>query len=101
MLVTDFAWKKKAIALFSSLLTNIFTYNAIKQFQLHINNVIIDINNIYTYYGLFILFEASILLTKIYLNFVLAIEALIIIDDDLDYNKRINNSLISAKPIMA
>lgn len=53
--------------------------------------MIVDINDIYAYYGLFILFRAGILLTRIYSDFILAIKATIIANDNLDYYKYTNN----------
>ncbi len=52
-----------------------FIYNTIKWFLLHINNMIVDTNNVCACYNLFILFETDILLTKIYSKFVLNIKA--------------------------
>lgn len=63
-----------------------------KQFQLHINNVIADTNDVYACYSLFIPFGIGILLTKIHLEFVSAMEAAIIVDDDLDYCGHNDNS---------
>ena len=92
ILVTNFIKKKKAAVSLLFLLTDMSIYNILKLFQLHINNVIADINNIYAYYSLFILFRISTLFTKVYLKFVLAIEATVIIDNDLNYYKCTNNS---------
>lgn len=46
--------------------------------------MIIDINNICTYYGLFIPFGAGIMMTKIYLDFISLIKVAVIIEDDFD-----------------
>lgn len=97
MLIADFAQKKVAIALFPSLLNDTFTHNVIKQFQLYINNVIANINDVCAYCGLFIPLGASILPTKVYLDFVLAIKAIIIGDDNLNYCRHINNGFHSCK----
>lgn len=53
--------------------------------------MIMDTNNICAYYGLFILFEASTLLIKVYSNFILAIKATIIVNNNLDYFEHIIN----------
>lgn len=63
-----------------------------KLFQSYINYVIVGINNVYAYYDLFILFRVNILLIKIYPDFVIAIKAVIIVNDNLDYCGRIDNS---------
>lgn len=76
ILVADFAKRKKAIALFPLLLTDMSTYNVMKQFQSHINNMIKDTNNVYTCCSSFIPFGTDVLLTKVYLEFVLAIKLL-------------------------
>lgn len=54
--------------------------------------MIVDINNVYTYYNLFILFKINTLLTKVYQDFILAIEIDIIINDYLDYYRCIDNN---------
>lgn len=59
---------------------------------MHINNVIANTNNVYVYYNLLIFFVADILLTKIYLKFLLAIKTAIIVNNNLDYYRYINNS---------
>lgn len=59
---------------------------------MHINNVIANKNNVCTYCSLFIPFRASILLTKIYLKFVLAIKATVIVNYNLDYYRYIINN---------
>ncbi len=92
VLVTDFVERKKATASFLSLFTDTSICNTVKQFQLHINNVILDINNVCACCGLFIPFEINTLLTKVHLEFVSAIKAAIIVNDDLDYYKRTDNS---------
>lgn len=92
VLVTDFVSKKKATTLFLFLITDTSTSNAMKQFQLHINNIIVDINNVYIYFNLFILFEMSILLTKVHSGFVQVIKAAIIANNNPNYYKRTNNS---------
>lgn len=56
------------------------------------NNIITNINNVYGYYNLFILFKISTLLAKIYLEFILAIETNIIVNNNLDCYRYINNS---------
>ena len=82
MLVSDFAQRKKAAASFLQLFTNISICNAIKQFQSHINIVIVDTSDVFAYCGFFIPFGASILLTKLYPEFVSAIEAVVIVKDN-------------------
>lgn len=82
--------KKKATILFPLLLINISIGDIIKQFELYINTVIINTNNIYIYFSLFILFKAGTILIKIYPNFIFVIKTTIIIKDNLDYYKRIN-----------
>lgn len=62
-----------------------------KQFQSYINDVMTDINNICAYCNLFILFETSILLSKVHLKFVLAMEVIVIVNDNLDYYKCSDN----------
>lgn len=76
VLVADFIEWKKAATLFPPLLPDISNHNAMKQFQSYINNMIIDTNDIYAYYSLFIPFGTDTLLTKVYLKFVLAIKLL-------------------------
>ena len=56
-----------------------------------IHTVIADTSNIYVYCGLFILFEAGILLTKIYPEFVSTREAAVIVKDDFDCCGRTDN----------
>lgn len=53
--------------------------------------MIININNVCTCCNLFILFGTSILLTKIHSEFILVIEAAIIVNDDLNYCGRADN----------
>lgn len=53
--------------------------------------MIIGTNDICACYGLFILFEAGTLLPKVYPDMVLAIEDIIIADNNLDYYRRIDN----------
>lgn len=74
ILVINFAETKIAAILFLFLFTNMTTCNTIKQFQLHINNIIVDINDVCTYCNLFILLGTNSLL--IILTFV---EVLIIV----------------------
>lgn len=81
----DFAKKKKTALLFLFLLTITFTCNTMKQFQSHINNIIVDTNDVYVCYNLFLQFETSNLLTKVNPKFSLAIKAAIMGDDDLNY----------------
>lgn len=52
----------------------------------------VDINDVCTCYGSFILFGTDILLTKVHLEFVLAIKVIVIVDDDLDRCGRTDNS---------
>lgn len=54
--------------------------------------MIADINDVYAYCGLFILFGTGTLLTKVYAKFILAIKDAIIVDDDLDYCRRTGNN---------
>lgn len=54
--------------------------------------MIANINDIYTYCRLFIPFKTDILLTKVYSEFVLTIKAAVIVDNDLDYCRYIDNS---------
>lgn len=84
MLVADFAQRKEAVASFPLLLTDTSTRNAITQFQSHINTVIADTNNVCACYGLLIVFGTGSLLTRLYPEFVSAIEAGVIVEDDLD-----------------
>lgn len=72
-----------------------------KQIPLYINNIIINTNNIYIYYGLFILFRADILLLKVHLNFVSAIKATIIANNNLDFTKVLTMAHISANLIIS
>lgn len=92
ILVADFAGKKKATILFPSLFTDTSIHNVVKQFQLHINIMIVDKNNVCVCYNWFILFRTCILLTKVHPEFVLAIQVAVIVDDDLDCYRYINNS---------
>lgn len=84
VLVANFAENKKAAILFPLLLTDTSTYNAIKQFQLDINNVIIDTNDVCACCSLFTLAATGTLLTRVYSEFVSAIEAGIIVNDYFD-----------------
>ena len=63
-----------------------------KEFQSYVSNVIIDTNDVYAYCNLFLLFGTNILLIKVYPECVLAIKAIIIVDDNLDYYRHIDNS---------
>lgn len=85
MLVADFAQRKEATTSFPPLLTDTSTQNAITQFQSHIYIVIVDTNDVYAYCGLLIVFETGSLLTRVYPEFVSAIEASVIVKNDLDY----------------
>lgn len=67
LLVMDFAEKKKVAALFPPFFIDMSTSNSVKWFQLYINNMIVNTNDVYTYCSLFILFETGTLLTKVYL----------------------------------
>lgn len=49
-------------------------------------------NNVCAYCNLFIPFETDILLTKVYLEFVLAIEAAVIVNNDPDCYERTDNN---------
>ena len=51
MLIADFAQKKEAAVLFPLLSTDTSTQNFITQFQLRINSMIIDTNNVCACYG--------------------------------------------------
>lgn len=84
VLVGDFAKKKKAATLFLPLLTDTSIRNAVKQFQSHIKNVIADTNDVYACCSLFMSLETSTLLTKVYPEFVSAIEAAIIVNDNFN-----------------
>ncbi len=92
VLVADCAERKKVAVSFPPLLTDTSTRNVVKQFQSHINNVIADTNDVCTCCGLFIPFGTGTLLTKIHPEFVSAIEVAVIVDDDLDYCGRTDNS---------
>ena len=59
---------------------------------MHINTVIVDTSDVYAYCGLFIPFGASTLLTKIHLEFVSAIKAAVIVEDNLGYCRQTDNS---------
>lgn len=52
----------------------------------------IDTNNVYVYCSLFIPFGTSILLTKIYLEVILAKKAAVIVNDCLDYYRHNDNN---------
>lgn len=54
--------------------------------------MIADINNICICYGLFILFRAGTILTRVNPNFISAIETAIIIKDDLNCYKHLDYS---------
>lgn len=54
--------------------------------------MIADTNDVYTCCNLFIPFGIGTLLTKIHPKFVLATEAAIIIDNDLDYRGHTDNN---------
>lgn len=90
ILVVDFIQKKEVATLFLLLLIDIFTCNAIKQFKLHINIVIVNTNNISTCYGFFIPFRVGIMLTRIYCNVRSAIKTIVIVKDDFDYCRYID-----------
>lgn len=53
--------------------------------------MILEIKNIYTYYGFYILFGAYTLLTRIYLKFIFAMKALLIEKYNLDFCRYTNN----------
>ena len=72
------------------LLIDTSTHNAIKQFQLYIDIVIANSDNVYTCYDLFILFKTDTILTKIYPDFISAIKTAIIDKDNLKYCRHIN-----------
>lgn len=58
--------------------------------------MITDINNIYVYHNLFILFKLNILLIRIYSKFVFDIKTTIIISNHFDFYKyTINNFYFS------
>lgn len=59
--------------------------------------MIIDTNNICTSYGLFILFGAGTLLTKIHPDLILIIKAVIIVDNNFDCCGRIDNAFYFCK----
>lgn len=52
--------------------------------------MILIINNVCTYYNLFILFKIGIILIKIYLNFISVIEIAIIVKNNLDYYRHVD-----------
>lgn len=54
--------------------------------------MITDKNNICIYCSLLIVFETGFLLTRIYLKFISAIEANLIVENDLNYCGYTNNS---------
>lgn len=85
LLGADFLKKNNTTVSFCFISINMSICNIIKQFQLYINNVIIDTNNVYAYYGFFILFKADTLLTKIYIELVLAIKVMVIINLYFEY----------------
>lgn len=92
VLVADFIEKKKAAALFPPFFTLTITANTIKHFQLNINIVIGDTNDVCTYCGLFILFGTSIFLTRVYPEFVSVIKTALIVNDDLNCYGCTNNN---------
>lgn len=92
MLIADFICKKEAVISFSPMFNNILAYNAMKQFQLHINNMIADTNNICTHCNLFMRFGAKILLTKVYSDFVSIIKAAVMVNNDFIHCKYIDNN---------
>lgn len=53
--------------------------------------MIVDTNNVYACYGLYILFEAGTFLTRRYPEFVSTIKVAVIIEDNLDYCGHIDN----------
>lgn len=53
--------------------------------------MIANTNNVYIYYGLLILFWANILLIKVYLEFISAIKACVILENNIDYWRHIDN----------
>lgn len=53
--------------------------------------MIANINDVYTCCGLFIVFKIGFLLTKIYQEFVFTIKADVIVKDDLDCYRCIDN----------
>lgn len=89
--VTIFIKKKKAVALFLFLLTSILTSYNLKRFELHINNMIAKINDINICCFYLILSWTSILLTKIYPDFVLAIRVSVLANNDFNYCRFTNN----------
>lgn len=62
-----------------------------KRFQSHINNMILDINDVCICCSLFILFGFNTWLTKVYLDFIMAMEAAVIAIDNLDHYRHTNN----------
>lgn len=52
----------------------------------------IDTNNVYIYCSLFIPFSTGILLTKIYLEVILAKKAAVIVNDCLNYCRHNDNN---------
>lgn len=52
----------------------------------------IDTNNVYIYCSLFILFDTSILLTKIYLEVILAKKTAVIVNNCLNYCRYNDNN---------
>lgn len=54
--------------------------------------MITNINDVCTYYNLFTLFWANTLLTKVYLDFVLAIKVDVMVNNNFNYCGSIDNS---------
>lgn len=90
VLVADFAQRKETAVSFPLSLTDTSTPDAIRQFQSHIDNEIAGTNDVCICCGLFIPFGACTILTGVYPNFVSAIEAAIIVKDDLGCCARVD-----------
>lgn len=60
--------------------------------------MITNMNNVCTCYALFIPFRLDTLLTRVYLEFVSTIKAAVIVKNNLDYCRYINNSSHFCKP---
>lgn len=68
-------------------LIDISICDAIRLFSLHINDRIVDINDVCICYSLFFPFKANTILIKIYLNFVSTIKIIIIVENHLNCYK--------------
>ena len=84
VLIAGFAQREDAAALFPTSLTDTSTRDAVRRFQLHIDTVITNTNDVCVSCGLFISFGAGTVLTKVHPVFTFAVEAAIIIKDEFD-----------------